>query len=60
MPHTKARPTSICYDFVKGTCARGVDCRYSHDLGLIARSTRTGAGQSPLAGMENPFFDALG
>ncbi len=29
--------TSICYDFVKGQCSRGVQCRYSHDLGMIAK-----------------------
>jgi hypothetical protein len=37
------RATSICYDFVKGVCHRGAECRYSHDLSLIARTARGGA-----------------
>jgi hypothetical protein len=36
----KVRTTSICYDFVKGVCQRGSECRYSHDLSLIARTAR--------------------
>jgi hypothetical protein len=38
------RATSICYDFVKGVCSRGAECRYSHDLSLIARTARGGGG----------------
>ncbi len=34
---------------MKGVCQRGVDCRYSHDLSLIARMARGGAAQ-PKAG----------
>jgi len=41
---TKNRSGSICYDFVKGVCTRGAECRYSHDLTLIARMTRTSNG----------------
>ncbi|KAF5836836.1 hypothetical protein DUNSADRAFT_5327 [Dunaliella salina] len=33
---------AICFDFVKGVCERGPDCRYSHDLSLIARTGRGG------------------
>jgi len=28
---------------VKGVCQRGGDCRYSHDLGLIASTARGGS-----------------
>lgn len=41
---TKNRSGSICYDFVKGVCTRGAECRYSHDLTLIARMARTSNG----------------
>jgi hypothetical protein len=41
---TKNRSGSICYDFVKGVCTRGAECRYSHDLTLIARMARTSSG----------------
>ncbi len=30
------RQAAICYDFVKGVCQRGAECKYSHDLSLIA------------------------
>lgn len=40
---TKGRTNAICYDFVKGVCQRGSECRYSHDLSLIARTARGGA-----------------
>eukprot|EP00955_Chlamydomonas_euryale_P051387 354859-Chlamydomonas_euryale.AAC.9 len=39
---TKGRTNAICYDFVKGVCQRGSECRYSHDLSLIARTARGG------------------
>lgn len=29
--------TQICFDFTKGVCARGLTCKYSHDLDLIVR-----------------------
>lgn len=38
--NNRSRTTAICYDFVKGVCQRGNDCRYSHDLSLIARTAR--------------------
>ncbi|KAJ9524926.1 hypothetical protein QJQ45_005901 [Haematococcus lacustris] len=38
-----------CYDFVKGVCQRGDECRYSHDLRLIA-STARGGTQSQKSG----------
>ncbi|MEW5304896.1 MAG: hypothetical protein WDW36_007473 [Sanguina aurantia] len=41
---SRGRTTAICYDFVKGVCQRGGECRYSHDLTLIARTARGGAG----------------
>lgn len=41
---TKNRSGSICYDFVKGVCTRGAECRYSHDLTLIAHMARTSNG----------------
>ncbi|EFJ52378.1 hypothetical protein VOLCADRAFT_86752, partial [Volvox carteri f. nagariensis] len=44
-----AKPNAICYDFVKGVCQRGAECRYSHDLSLIARMARGGSAQ-PKAG----------
>lgn len=40
----KNRSASICYDFVKGVCTRGSECRYSHDLTLIARMARGNSG----------------
>jgi hypothetical protein len=49
-PGPQRRATSICYDFVKGVCSRGVECRYSHDLSLIARTARGGAGAGGGAG----------
>jgi len=45
------RATSICYDFVKGVCQRGTECRYSHDLSLIARTSRGGG---PAGGAQQP------
>lgn len=36
----RTRTTAICYDFVKGVCSRGAECKYSHDLSLIARTAR--------------------
>ncbi len=36
------KTNAICYDFVKGVCQRGSECRYSHDLSLIARTARGG------------------
>jgi hypothetical protein len=59
---TKNRSGSICYDFVKGVCSRGPDCRYSHDLTLIARMARTsnGAAGGPDAdGGADVCFDFL-
>lgn len=41
----RGRTNSICYDFVKGLCQRGSECRYSHDLSLIARTARNGNAQ---------------
>ncbi|KIZ01761.1 putative zinc finger protein [Monoraphidium neglectum] len=38
------RVASICYDFVKGLCQRGAECRYSHDITLIVRTARGGLG----------------
>ncbi len=38
------RTAPICYDFVKGLCTRGAECRYSHDLNSIIHSARGGAG----------------
>lgn len=29
--------TQICYDFTKGMCVRGSQCRYSHDIEHIAK-----------------------
>ena len=43
----KVRTTSICYDFVKGVCQRGAECRYSHDLSLIARTARSNPAGRP-------------
>ncbi len=40
------RTASICYDFVKGVCTRGNECRYSHDLSLIARTARSSSSGS--------------
>jgi hypothetical protein len=40
---TRNRTNAICYDFVKGVCQRGTECRYSHDLTLIARTARSNA-----------------
>ena len=37
------RNAPICYDFVKGVCARGPDCRYSHDINSIINDTRHAA-----------------
>ena len=34
------RNAPICYDFVKGVCARGPECRYSHDINSIINDTR--------------------
>ena len=34
------RNAPICYDFVKGMCQRGPECRYSHDLASIIHTTR--------------------
>lgn len=38
---TRARPAGlepgkVCFDFTKGRCARGAQCRYSHDAATIA------------------------
>ncbi len=41
------RAAPICYDFVKGLCTRGGDCRYSHDLDSIIHSARGGPGAPP-------------
>lgn len=43
------KPNAICYDFVKGVCQRGAECRYSHDLSLIARMARGGNTQQKAA-----------
>ena len=37
----------ICYDFVKGLCSRGPDCRYSHDLNSIIHIARGIGGGGP-------------
>ena len=37
---TTRRNAPICYDFVKGLCSRGSDCRYSHDINSIINGTR--------------------
>jgi hypothetical protein len=55
----KSRSGSICYDFVKGVCTRGSECRYSHDLTLIARMAR-GSGDDSDAGQQaDVCFDYL-
>lgn len=41
-PPVAGKPSAICYDFVKGVCQRASECRYSHDLSLIARMARGG------------------
>lgn len=59
---TKNRSGSICYDFVKGVCTRGAECRYSHDLTLIARMARTsngGAADADLGQQADVCFDFL-
>lgn len=43
-------PNNVCYDFLKGRCERGAECRYSHDLarpGLSGSSQGQGQGQGP-------------
>lgn len=40
------RTAPICYDFVKGLCTRGAECRYSHDLNSIIHSARGSAGST--------------
>ena len=47
---SRGKTSAICYDFVKGVCQRGNDCRYSHDLSLIARTARGGGAPSLRSG----------
>lgn len=57
---TKNRSGSICYDFVKGVCSRGSECRYSHDLTLIARMARgSSSGELDGPGHNDVCFDFL-
>lgn len=59
-PGNKNRSGSICYDFVKGVCTRGSECRYSHDLTLIARMARGAAGGEADQGQQaNVCYDYL-
>eukprot|EP00201_Polytomella_parva_P021419 CAMPEP_0175040030 /NCGR_PEP_ID=MMETSP0052_2-20121109/997_1 /TAXON_ID=51329 ORGANISM="Polytomella parva, Strain SAG 63-3" /NCGR_SAMPLE_ID=MMETSP0052_2 /ASSEMBLY_ACC=CAM_ASM_000194 /LENGTH=1419 /DNA_ID=CAMNT_0016302117 /DNA_START=59 /DNA_END=4315 /DNA_ORIENTATION=- len=45
-----SKPNAICYDFVKGLCQRGGECKYSHDLSLVMKMVRgAGAGPNPQA-----------
>lgn len=56
----KNRSGSICYDFVKGVCTRGSECRYSHDLTLIARMARGSSGEDSNPGQQaDVCFDYL-
>ena len=48
------RGAPICYDFVKGMCSRGVECRYSHDITSVMNSSKA----RPAGPME-PCFDFL-
>lgn len=59
-PANKSRSGSICYDFVKGVCTRGSECRYSHDLTLIARMARGSSGGDTDQGQQaDVCFDFL-
>ena len=52
------RGAPICYDFVKGMCTRGTECRYSHDIASVIHSTKT----RPIADSstaDEPCFDFL-
>ena len=42
----------ICYDFVKGVCVRGANCRYSHDLRCIIHG-----GKKAASGTGNICYD---
>lgn len=55
----KARSGSICYDFVKGVCSRGAECRYSHDLSLIARMARGSGEEADQGQPADVCFDYL-
>lgn len=48
------RGAPICYDFVKGMCSRGAECRYSHDIGSVIHGSK---GRVVAAG--EPCFDFL-
>lgn len=48
------RGAPICYDFVKGSCTRGAECRYSHDISSVINSSKA----RPV-GPAEPCFDFL-
>lgn len=48
------RGAPICYDFVKGMCSRGDECRYSHDITSVMNSSKARP-----AGPVEPCFDFL-
>lgn len=48
------RGAPICYDFVKGMCSRGAECRYSHDISSVIHGH-----QGRPATASEPCFDFL-
>ena len=48
--NSQAKSSAVCFDFQKGKCSRGANCRYSH-----SRAPDTSLDQRPAAAMAQQF-----